>query len=166
VQHWLPTFLVAAGEPDIIEKLKKGHKAGDKTFKVHIDGYNLLPFVTTKGERSPRKGFMYFSDDGDLVAVRFDNWKVVFMEQRAPGTLAVWAEPFVALRLPKLYNLRMDPFERADITSNTYYQWLLESGHSAQVKTATVVDATIVAFSLGACQRIDRRRQFYRCERL
>jgi arylsulfatase A-like enzyme len=124
LQHhdWLPTFLAAAGEPDIIAKLKKGHKSGDKTFKVHIDGYNLLPFLTTKGERSPRKGFMYFSDDGDLVAVRFDNWKVVFLEQRAPGTLAVWAEPFVALRLPKLYNLRMDPFERADITSNTYYR--------------------------------------------
>jgi arylsulfatase len=131
VQHhdWLPTFLAAAGESDIIEKLKKGHKAGDRTFTVHIDGYNLLPFLTVKGEKSPRKGFMYFSDDGDLVAVRFDNWKVVFMEQRVPGTLAVWAEPFVPLRLPKLYNLRIDPFERADITSNTYYQWTLENGY-------------------------------------
>jgi arylsulfatase len=140
VQHhdWLPTFLAAAGEPDIVEKLKKGHKAGDKSFKVHIDGYNLLPFLTTKGERSPRKGFMYFSDDGDLVAVRFDNWKVVFMEQRAPGTLAVWAEPFVALRLPKLFNLRMDPFERADVTSNTYYQWLLESGYLVMAASVVV----------------------------
>jgi arylsulfatase len=105
---------------------------------VHIDGYDLLPFLTTKGERSPRKGFMYFSDDGDVVAVRFDNWKVVFMEQRAPGTLAVWAEPFVALRLPKLYNLRMDPFERADITSNTYYQWLLESGYLVMAASVVV----------------------------
>jgi arylsulfatase len=140
VQHhdWLPTFLAAAGEPDIVEKLKKGHKAGDKKFKVHIDGYNLLPFLTTKGERSPRKGFMYFSDDGDLVAVRFDHWKVVFLEQRAPGTLAVWAEPFVALRLPKLYNLRMDPYERADITSNTYYQWLLESGYLVMAASVIV----------------------------
>ncbi len=81
---------------------------------------------------------MYFSDDGDLVAVRFDHWKVVFMEQRAPGTLAVWAEPFVALRLPKLYNLRMDPYERADITSNTYYQWLLESGYLVMAASVVV----------------------------
>jgi arylsulfatase A-like enzyme len=127
VQHhdWLPTFLAIAGEPDIVEKLKKGHKAGDKTFKVHIDGYNLLDFLTKEGVKSPRKGFIYFSDDGDLVALRYDNWKVVFMEQRCQGTLQVWAEPFVPLRVPKLYNLRTDPFERADITSNTYYDWFL-----------------------------------------
>ena len=130
VQHhdWLPTFLAAAGEPDIVEKLKKGLKAGDKKFKVHIDGYNLLPFLTTQGVRSPRKGFIYFSDDGDLVALRFDNWKVVFMEQRVPGTLQVWLEPFVPLRVPKLYNLRTDPFERADITSNTYFKWMFDNG--------------------------------------
>jgi arylsulfatase len=129
VQHhdWLPTFLAAAGEPDIVEKLKKGHKAGDKTYKVHVDGYNLLPFLTTEGVRSPRKGFIYFSDDGDLVGLRFDNWKVVFMEQRLPGTLGVWAEPFVPLRCPKLFNLRTDPFERADITSNTYWDWLFNN---------------------------------------
>jgi arylsulfatase len=147
IQHhdWLPTFLAAAGEPDIIEKLKKGHQAGDKTFKVHIDGYNLLPFLTTTGERSPRKGFMYFSDDGDLVAVRFDNWKVVFMEQRMPGTLAVWAEPFVALRLPKLFNLRLDPYERADITSNTYYQWTLENGYLV-IAASTVVGEFLKTF--------------------
>ena len=86
VQHhdWLPTFLAAAGEPDIVEKLKKGHEAAGKTFKVHIDGYNLLPYLTGEEEKSPRKGFIYFSDDGDLVALRFDNWKVVFMEQRTP----------------------------------------------------------------------------------
>jgi arylsulfatase A-like enzyme len=127
VQHhdWLPTFLAMAGEPDIVEKLKKGHKAGDKTFKVHIDGYNLLDFLTKEGVKSPRKGFIYFSDDGDLVALRFDNWKVVFMEQRCQGTLLVWAEPFVPLRVPKIYNLRTDPFERADITSNTYYDWFI-----------------------------------------
>jgi arylsulfatase len=131
VQHhdWLPTFLAAAGEPDIVEKLKKGHKAGDKTYKVHIDGYNLLPFLTTEGVRSPRKGFIYFSDDGDLVGVRFDNWKVVFMEQRMTGTMGVWAEPFVPLRLPKLFNLRTDPFERADITSNTYWDWVFHKGY-------------------------------------
>jgi len=130
VQHhdWLPTFLAAAGEPNIIEKLKKGHQAGGQTYKVHIDGYNLLPYLTGQEKRSPRKGFMYFSDDGDLVGVRFDNWKVVFMEQRTAGTLAVWAEPFVALRLPKLFNLRTDPYERADITSNTYWDWVFNNG--------------------------------------
>ena len=125
VQHhdWLPTFLAMAGEPDINAKLLKGYQAAGKTFKVHIDGYNLLPFLTEKGVKSPRKGFIYFSDDGDLVGVRFDNWKAVFMEQRRAGTLAVWGEPFVPLRFPKLFNLRTDPFERADITSNTYYDW-------------------------------------------
>jgi len=133
VQHhdWLPTFLAAAGEPNIIEKLKKGHQAGGQTYKVHIDGYNLLPYLTGQEKKSPRKGFMYFSDDGDLVGVRFDNWKVVFMEQRMPGTLAVWAEPFVPLRLPKLFNLRTDPYERADITSNTYYDWFLDNPYIA-----------------------------------
>ena len=114
-----------AGEPDIVEKCKKGHKAAGKTFKVHIDGYNLLPYLTGKEEKSPRKGFVYFNDDGDMVALRFDNWKVVFMEQRVEGTLRIWAEPFVPLRVPKLFNLRTDPFERADITSNTYYDWFL-----------------------------------------
>jgi arylsulfatase len=140
VQHhdWLPTFLAMAGEPDIMEKLKKGHKAGDKTFKVHIDGYNLLPFLTGGQEQSPRKGFIYFSDDGDLVALRFDNWKVVFMEQRTQGTLRVWADPFVPLRVPKLFNLRTDPYERADITSNTYYDWFIDHDFMALAGSAIV----------------------------
>ena len=127
VQHhdWLPTFLAMAGEPDVMEKLSKGHQAAGKTFKVHIDGFNLLPYLTGKEAKSPRPGFIYFDDDGDLVALRYDNWKVVFMEQRVAGTLRVWAEPFVPLRVPKLFNLRTDPFERADITSNTYYDWFL-----------------------------------------
>jgi arylsulfatase A-like enzyme len=122
---WLPTFLAMAGEPDIVEKCKKGHQAAGKKFKVHLDGYNLLPFLTGKEKQSPRKGFIYFDDDGNLVALRYDNWKCVFMEQRAQGTMRIWAEPFTPLRLPKLYNLRTDPFERADITSNTYYDWFL-----------------------------------------
>ncbi len=128
IQHhdWLPTFLAMAGEADVVQKLLKGHKAAGKTFKVHIDGYNLLPYLTGKEKKSPRPGFIYFDDDGNLVALRFDNWKVVFMEQRAQGTLRLWAEPFVALRVPKLYNLRTDPYERADITSNTYYDWFLD----------------------------------------
>jgi arylsulfatase A-like enzyme len=129
VQHhdWLPTFLAAAGEPDIVEKLKAGHAIGDTRYKVHIDGYNVLPYLTGEADASPRRGMVYFSDDGDVLALRFDNWKVVFMEQRARGTLQIWAEPFVTLRVPKLYNLRTDPFERADITSNTYYDWQFDN---------------------------------------
>nr|WP_230742742.1 arylsulfatase [Methanocella sp. CWC-04] len=123
---WLPTLLAAAGEPEIKEKLLKGHKAGNKKFKVHLDGFNMLPYLTGKEKKNPRQGFIYFSDDGDLVALRYDNWKTVFMEQRAEGTLRIWAEPFVPLRVPKIFNLRTDPFERADITSNTYYDWLLD----------------------------------------
>jgi arylsulfatase len=140
VQHhdWLPTFLAMAGEPEINDKLLHGYGTGGKKFKVHIDGYNLLPFLTEKGVKSPRKGFIYFSDDGDLVAVRFDNWKVVFMEQRKAGTLAVWAEPFVPLRFPKLFNLRTDPFERADVTSNTYYDWFLSKDYMVGAADAIV----------------------------
>jgi arylsulfatase len=128
VQHhdWLPTFLAMAGEPDIVQKCKKGYKAGDKTFKIHIDGFNLVPYLTGREKRSPRQGFFYFDDDGDLVALRFDNWKLVFLEQRCEGTMRIWAEPFTKLRVPKLYNLRTDPLERADITSNSYYEWFLD----------------------------------------
>ncbi len=131
VQHhdWLPTLVAAAGDPNIVEKLKKGHKAGAKTFKVHIDGYNLLPYLTGKEDQSPRRGMIYFSDDCDVLGIRFENWKAVFMEQRAPGTLRIWAEPFTPLRVPKLFNLRTDPYERADTTSNTYYQWFLENDY-------------------------------------
>jgi arylsulfatase len=125
-QDWLPTFLAAAGEPDINEKLKAGHQAGDKNFKLHIDGYNFLPYLTVEGEKAPRPGFIYFSDDGELVCLRYDNWKLVFGEQRVTGTVQIWQEPFVALRLPKIFNLRTDPFERADITSNTYWDWLID----------------------------------------
>jgi arylsulfatase A-like enzyme len=127
---WLPTFLHAAGESGVVEKLKAGgHQAAGKTFKVHLDGYDLLPYLSGETQKGPRQGFIYFSDDGDLVALRFDNWKAVFMEQRVQGTLRIWAEPFVPLRVPKLFNLRTDPYERADITSNTYYDWLIENAY-------------------------------------
>ncbi len=141
VQHhdWMQTFLAMAGEPDIASKLKKGHKAGAKTFKVHLDGYNLLPYLTGKEAKSPRKGFVYFNDDGDIVALRFDNWKVVFSEQRAQGTMRIWAEPFVQLRVPKVFNLRTDPYERADITSNTYYDWFFYHDYIALAATAILV---------------------------
>jgi arylsulfatase len=137
VQHhdWLPTLVAAAGETDIIEKLKSGHAVGDRTYKVHIDGFNLVPYLTGEDEKSPRPGLVYFSDDGDVLALRFDNWKVVFMEQRVQGTLRIWAEPFVSLRVPKLFNLRTDPFERADVTSNTYYDWFLDNDFIALAGT-------------------------------
>jgi arylsulfatase len=140
VQHhdWLPTFLAAAGDPHIVEKLRAGHDAGDKHFKVCIDGFNLLPYLTGKEKNSPRDGFIYFSDDGDLVALRYKNWKAVFMEQRSPGTLQVWAEPFTALRIPKIFNLRTDPFERADVTSNTYWDWYLSKAYMIMAAQALV----------------------------
>ena len=131
VQHhdWFPTFLAMAGDPDVSEKLKKGYKAIGRTYKNHIDGYNLLPYLTGKEKESPRQLFVYISDDGDVLAIRYDNWKIVFMEQRCKGTLQVWAEPFTKLRLPKLFNLRTDPYEFADITSNGYYEWYLQNDY-------------------------------------
>ena len=123
---WLPTIVAAAGDPDVKQKLLKGHEANGKKFKVHLDGFNLVPYLTGKAKKPDRKGFLYFTDDGDLACLRFDNWKVVFMEQRVQGTLRIWAEPLVTLRVPKIFNLRTDPYERADVTSNTYYDWLLD----------------------------------------
>ncbi len=123
---WLPTLLAAAGEPDIKEKLKAGHKAGDQTFNVHLDGYNFLPFFSGKEKKGPRVEFYYFSDDGDLTAIRYDNFKAVFMEQRVQGTCAIWSDPFIVLRVPKIFNLKTDPYERADITSNTYWDWMFD----------------------------------------
>jgi arylsulfatase len=117
----LPTLAAVAGEPDIVEKLKKGHKAGNKTFKVHIDGYNLVPFLKGEAKENPRKGFLYWGDDGDLMALRYENWKVHFMEQRAKG-FDVWQEPLVPLRVPKVFNLRADPFERGDEDATVSYQ--------------------------------------------
>ena len=117
----LPTILAAAGVPDVKEQLLKGMQVGDTTFKVHLDGYNLLPLLTGQTKVDPRKEFLYFNDDSDLVALRYDNWKIVFMEQKEVGTFTIWSTPFVTLRVPKIFNLRTDPYERADITSNTYY---------------------------------------------
>ena len=124
---WFPTFLAAAGEPNVKENLKKGGvKAIGRTYKVHLDGYNQLPLLTGKTKESPRKEIFYFSDDGDLTALRYEDWKLIFMEQQATGTMRVWQEPFVPLRLPLIENLRRDPYERATITSNTYYDWMLD----------------------------------------
>jgi arylsulfatase A-like enzyme len=127
VQHhdWFPTFLAMAGDPDVVEKLKKGYQAIGRTYKNHIDGYNLVPYLTGEAKESPREFFMYLSDDGDVLGLRYDNWKMAFMEQRCHGTLQVWAEPFTRLRIPKIFNLRTDPYERADQTSNTYWEWYI-----------------------------------------
>jgi len=122
----LPTILAIAGEPDVTDKLLKGDTVGDMTYKVHLDGYNLVPYLTGQVDESPRESFLYVNDDQQLTGLRYDNWKLVFMEQRAPGTLLVWANPFTSLRFPKMFNLRTDPYERADVTSNTYYDWLLD----------------------------------------
>jgi arylsulfatase len=123
---WFPTLLAAAGVPDIADQLRAGAQLGSKTYKVHLDGHDQMPYLTGESAESARNYFFYVSDDGDLTAIRYDNWKLVFLEQRAPGTLRVWAEPFTPLRVPKIFNLRTDPFERADITSNTYYDWILD----------------------------------------
>jgi arylsulfatase len=138
VQHhdWLPTFLAMAGAPDVVDQLKKGYKAIGRTYKNHIDGYDLLSYLTGEQTESPRNFYFYFSDDGDVLGLRFDNWKVVFMEQRLEGTMGVWAEPFVRLRLPKIYNLRTDPYEFATITSNTYYDWMLHNAYFIYVAQA------------------------------
>jgi arylsulfatase len=128
VQHhdWLPTFLAAAGDPDVVERLKGGTTIDGKNYKVHIDGFNLMPYLTGQVPKSPRDNFFYFSDDGDLVGLRYDNWKIAFAVQEAEGTLKVWQQEFAHPRVPYIFNLRTDPFERAQITSNTYYDWLLD----------------------------------------
>ena len=123
---WLPTFLAVAGDANVKDELLKGYKVGEMTYKVHLDGDNLVPYLTGQAAKSPRVSFLYINDDQQLVALRYDNWKIVFMEQRDPGTLSLWANPFTTLRIPKIFNLRTDPYERADITSNTYYDWLLD----------------------------------------
>jgi arylsulfatase A-like enzyme len=124
-QDMLPTLLAAAGDPDINQKLLNGYKAGEKTFKVHIDGINVLPYITGEVKESPRDYFFYVSDDGGIMAVRTGDWKLVFEEQRATQ-MQVWAEPMVKLRLPHIFSLRRDPFERADTNSNTYFDWMVD----------------------------------------
>ena len=123
---WFVTLLSAAGVPDIADKLRTGTDLGGTTYKVHLDGNDQLAYITGETDESPRQHFFYVNDDGGLTGLRFDNWKFVFLEQRCPGTLQIWAEPFTELRVPKLFNLRTDPYERADITSNTYWDWMAD----------------------------------------
>jgi arylsulfatase A-like enzyme len=123
---WMPTLLAIAGDAQVSDKLKKGYPVNGVNYKVYLDGYNMVPYLTGQTEKSPRDSFIYINDDQQMTSLRYDNFKFVFMEQRAEGTLRVWAEPFTSLRVPKIFNLRTDPYERADITSNTYYDWLLD----------------------------------------
>jgi arylsulfatase len=130
---WIPTLCALAGEPDIVGKLKQGYTANGIRYKVHLDGYDQSKFLTSvegtvgknNGVRSARDTFLYSDDDGLLVAMRQGDYKHVFSEQRMPGTMGIWAEPFTTLRMTKMFNLMQDPYERADITSNTYWDWSL-----------------------------------------
>ncbi|MBN9135158.1 MAG: arylsulfatase [Phyllobacterium sp.] len=132
---WFPTLLAAAGDKDIKDRLLKGTDIGGKTFKVHLDGYNQLPYLEGQQPKGARNEFFYFDDDGQLVAIRWDNWKAVFCEQRAPGNLNIWQDPLICLRVPKLFNLRMDPYERADITSDQYNDWLTKNVYLTAIAT-------------------------------
>ena len=143
---WLPTLMAAAGDPDIKDKLLKGYQVGSKTAKVHLDGYNQLSYLTRQQPNSARKEFIYFNDDGDLVALRYENWKFVFEEQRALGTMRIWAEPFTKLRVPKLFDLRSDPYERADVTSNTFYDFFLSDGAGPFIASQAIVAPFLATF--------------------
>lgn len=124
---WFPTLLAAAGDADVTKKLLTGYQSQGTTFKVHLDGFNQLPYLTGQSKVSARNEFYYFDDDADLVGMRMHDWKLVFREQRARGGLEVWTDPLVDLRLPKLFNLRQDPYERADISSDQYNDWRLKN---------------------------------------
>ena len=123
---WMPTFLAAAGNDKVKEELLKGKKVGNKTFKVHLDGYNMLPYLTGKEEKGAREELFYFSDDGELMALRYNDWKITFMKQNAKGTMETWSQPMETMRTPSICNLRRDPYEFATITSNTYWDWWLD----------------------------------------
>ena len=125
MEDWMPTLLAVAGDSDVKKKLLKGHRADGKKFKVHLDGYNFLPHLTGKEKQGPRDEVFYFTDDGQLSALRFRDWKMMFSEQRGHG-FDVWQEPFVTLRFPKLMNLRRDPFERAEHEAIDYGHWRAE----------------------------------------
>ncbi len=128
---WLPTFAAAAGKDDIKEDLLDGYTSSalGRDYRIHLDGYNILPHLMGETDDSGRREIFYFSDDGDLTALRYDQWKLIFMEQKTEGTFRVWMEPFVPLRVPLILNLRRDPYERAPITSNTYYDWMLDRAY-------------------------------------
>ena len=139
-QDMLTTFLAAAGEPDIAAKCRAGHEAGGKTFKVVLDGKDMNGYFAGEAQESPRDRFFYVNDDAELVALRIGDWKFIFKEQRA-HQLALWLEPFVELRAPKIVNLRRDPFERALTDSNTYYDWMIDRIYMVVPAQAVVAEA-------------------------
>ena len=128
---WLPTYLAAAGRPQSKQELLEGITVEElgRDYKVHLDGYNFLPFLSGQTEVSPRREIFYFTDDGDLSALRWEDWKMIFLEQKAWATLRAWIEPFTPLRVPLIFNLRRDPYERSYRTSNTYYDWLINRAY-------------------------------------
>ncbi|MCP5488379.1 MAG: arylsulfatase [Verrucomicrobia bacterium] len=127
-EDWLPTFAAAAGNPDIKEQLMAGVELNGRTYKNYIDGYNLLDYLSGNVQDSPRREFIYVDDGGNVAAIRYDDWKAVYLENRAEQ-LQVWREPFVSLRLPLLFNLRRDPFEKAQHNSNTYHDWVIDRAY-------------------------------------
>jgi len=139
---WIPTFASIAGEPDIVNKLLKGYNANGKTYKVHLDGFDQSNFLRGKTQKSARDKFFYTDDDGLLVGLREGDYKYVFAEQRLGGTMGVWAEPFTKLRLQKIFNLYQDPFERADITSNTFWDWQM---NHVQLMYGAIQDVVVFA---------------------
>jgi arylsulfatase len=139
---WIPTFASIAGEPDLTNKLLKGYTANGKTYKVHLDGFDQSNFLRGKSPKSARDKFFYTDDDGLLVGLREGDYKYVFAEQRLGGTLGVWAEPFTKLRLQKIFNLYQDPFERADITSNTFWDWQM---NHVQLMYGAIQDVVVFA---------------------
>jgi arylsulfatase A-like enzyme len=144
---WFPTLLAAAGDGDVKDRLLKGWApGGGGTFKNHLDGYNQLPYLTGQQPKGAREEFFYFNDDGALVAVRFDDWKFVFEKQEQTGQMDVWANPFKPLRVPKMFNLRMDPYEHAEISGSGYDQWRVENAYlfaQATMKSAAFLETFV-----------------------
>ena len=139
---WFPTFVAAAGNPNIVAELLAGKEIGGQTYKVHLDGYDMMPSWAGESDAPPRQEFFYWTDDGQLAALRFNDWKIHFMEQRGEG-LEVWQEPFVPLRFPKLMNVRSDPFEDADVHSELYPEWRMRHAYAlvpAQALVAVVAE--------------------------
>ena len=127
-EDWLPTFAAAAGAPDIKDKLKEGTNLIGRKYRNYIDGYDMSDYFAGKADTSPRKEFIYVNDDGAIVAMRLGDWKAVFQENRGKA-FGVWMEPFTELRIPLLFNLRRDPFEKAQHNANTYYDWFLDRAY-------------------------------------
>lgn len=135
---WFPTLMAAVGNTDIKDRLLDGTTINGQDYRNHLDGYNQLPYLTGKADEGARKEFVYLNDDGEIVAFRWENWKFVFAEQRQQGTLQIWAEPFVHLRIPKIFDLRADPYEIADVTSNTYWDWMVERSYLVAPANAAI----------------------------